>query len=812
MPDVPPHISTVLSALRFRDPQWHNLGTLTVLEWRDLLSRWKIQRLMIPLRKRFEEELPKWVRTEIDQNISDNAERFERVKAVYSEFAGAVSGTGSDHLVVKGFAQYPEFVEHPRFRLQSDIDIYCPEESIPHAISTLSKLGYQPERGMEAGVPDHLPAMVRETSWKWRENHYDPEMPVSFELHFCFWNEEFSKLRPMGLDQFWRRRAIKQVDGFSFPALAPIDNLAHSALVVLRDSLRGQVATHQLYELAAFLHKNAHDTELWQQWRELHDDSLRRLQVTSFRLASQSFDCDLSEDVKREIHDLPFAVHSWFDQYGESLLAGVSRPNKKALWLHLSLLESASDKAAILFRGLFPARIPPLEAPYIQNTADGQPKKSGEIRKRARHGAYVVVRAVHHARFLPALLWQGVRWWVSTKGLNKQFWTFFAASFLFDLGMYIFFLLYNLYLLDRGFPEKFLGLIASASALGSIAGTIPAGILAQRFGLRKALLVCMISTPLLFALRALLSGQAMLLAMAFLGGFAVTIWAVCISPAISQVTNERSRPFGFSIIFSSGIAIGILGGQIGGRLPGWLTHLRVLSVATHPKQAALLVACILVGLAALPIFRLTLPSAHVGEKKFYPRNPFLLRFLPAIALWGLAIGAFDPFFNVYFSQYLHMPVKQIGAVYSDAHIAEVLAILASPFIFRKFGLVTGIMYTQIAAAISLGCLAVTPGATVAALVYAGYSAFQWMSEPGMFSLLMSRVADSERAGASALNFLVISSSQALAAAVAGASFGRFGYPTVLAVIALVALGAAVVFRSTLDHRPIPKLLQSATNS
>jgi predicted MFS family arabinose efflux permease len=142
-----------------------------------------------------------------------------------------------------------------------------------------------------------------------------------------------------------------------------------------------------------------------------------------------------------------------------------------------------------------------------------------------------------------------------------------------------------------------------------------------------------------------------------------------------------------------------------------------------------------------------------------------------------------------------------------------LAILASPVIFRRFGLVTGIMYTQIAAAISLGCLAVIPGASVAALVYAGYSAFQWMSEPGMFSLLMSRVADSERAGASALNFLVISSSQALAAAVAGASFGRFGYPTVLAVIALVALGAAVAFRAMLgkDLVTVPNLLQSSTN-
>ncbi len=57
----------------------------------------------------------------------------------------------------------------------------------------------------------------------------------------------------------------------------------------------------------------------------------------------------------------------------------------------------------------------------------------------------------------------------------------------------------------------------------------------------------------------------------------------------------------------------------------------------------------------------------------------------------------------------------------------------------------------------------------------------------MFSLLMSGVAPSERAGASALNFLVISLVQAGAVAATGACFTRFGYPPVIATIAVVAL-------------------------
>src|SRR5262249_16290843 len=150
------------------------------------------------------------------------------------------------------------------------------------------------------------------------------------------------------------------------------------------------------------------------------------------------------------------------------------------------------------------------------------------------------------------------------------FWSFFAGSFFFDLGMFIFFVLYNLYLLDRGFKENVLGLVASASSIGGIVGAIPAGLFAQRFGLRKALLLWFTLVSIVFGLRSLVTTETSLIALSFIGGAVITIWAVCISPAVAQLTNEKSRPIGFSSIFSSGIAVGFLGGQMGGRLPEWV--------------------------------------------------------------------------------------------------------------------------------------------------------------------------------------------------------------------------------------------------
>ncbi len=181
------------------------------------------------------------------------------------------------------------------------------------------------------------------------------------------------------------------------------------------------------------------------------------------------------------------------------------------------------------------------------------------------------------------------------------------------------------------------------------------------------------------------------------------------------------------------------------------------------------------------------------RKGFPVVSPFLLRFLPAIAIWSLVIGSFSPFANIYFARHLQMSLPQIGAVFSVAQILQVAAVLIAPLVFGRFGLVIGIVYMQVATASALASLAVIHGAVGASLLYVGFTAFQWMSEPGMYSLLMSRVPAAERSDASAWNVLAVATSQAIAAAMAGTAFVRFGYPVVLMTLAVLALLAACSF-------------------
>jgi hypothetical protein len=98
----------------------------------------------------------------------------------------------------------------------------------------------------------------------------------------------------------------------------------------------------------------------------------------------------------------------------------------------------------------------------------------------------------------------------------------------------------------------------------------------------------------------------------------------------------------------------------------------------------------------------------------------------------------------------------MGNIFSASSLIQVLGILAAPLLFRKLGIVSGVACSQLLAALLLGFLAATAGTLPAAVIYIVFTGFLWMGEPGMFSLLMGGVNPEERAGASALNFLVIS--------------------------------------------------------
>jgi predicted MFS family arabinose efflux permease len=408
--------------------------------------------------------------------------------------------------------------------------------------------------------------------------------------------------------------------------------------------------------------------------------------------------------------------------------------------------------------------------------------------QKLRNTSYVCSRLRHHAASLaPTMRCGAVLWWRSN-ALGSQFWTFLAAAVLYNFALFVFVLLYNLYLLDLGFREDFVGTVNSALRVGSMLGTIPAALVAHRLGLRKSLIVVVLVTACAEVLRAIVGARMPLAVLAFASGCTFAVWAVVMTPVIAAAVPEKRRPVAYSVFFACMFSTGIAGNAVGGVLP----------LLLHSRRTVLLWSAACSALAVFPALRLKeFPRAPVGTR-IYPRSRFLVLYLVPFAVWHLATGTFNPFNNVYFKR-LGFADQRIGSVFAAAQFVQVGALLAAPLIIRRLGLLNGIVVMMAATALGLAALATQPPVTGAVAAYIAYMSFQWMSEPGLNTLLMNRVAEREHSGASALNYVVAFGAQALAAYAGGVMFSRLGYGPALAGAAGLALLAAVLFRVLLGR-------------
>lgn len=408
--------------------------------------------------------------------------------------------------------------------------------------------------------------------------------------------------------------------------------------------------------------------------------------------------------------------------------------------------------------------------------------------------------------------WRRPSAWLRKQTLSRNFWIFFSAAFFFDAGFSVYFFLFNLYLLDFRFSDRSIGLISGALMLGSLVGTLPAGLLAQKVGLRPLLAICFATASLLNGLRVVWMWEAAQIVLAFLAGIAMCMWGVCFLPAVARLTTEKNRTSAFSLIFSVSIGTSILGGVVSGYLPLWFKAAGIALQAAEIKRLILLVACGIALMSFLPLLYLRIPAHSREETDGIPRthkrwfhvlshDPFLVRFLPLMALWAAVLAAFTPFANIYLSRELHVPLARIGLIFSATQALQLCMGLLVPMIVRALGLIHGIVTTQLIAGLALTAMAVAGNGSLAIALYLLFSAAQWASSPVLYNLLMNETPDPQRSTAAAMALFSNAFAATLATSGAGTLFTRFGYKPVLFGIAGVALVAAMLFRILIAPRP-----------
>lgn len=780
----------VLRALRFRERSCDDLSRVGPQEWERLLPWCDTCQITLLLGEVCGEALPQRIRGIVAEKYADYEMRLKLLKQELSDMAAQLCSEAVPFVLLKGFTHVPALCPDPVVRAQGDIDLWCPNGYAGEACTALRQIGYAPIRTSRSDR--HIPPMAIPRQWRW--NGRVSEVPISVEIHHRLWSDEGEHIPIGDLSGIWNRRELRTFDGQQYPVLCQPDLVGFAALHFFLHLIHGDLPLQRLWEIAYFLHQHSADRGFWSEWQCLHSPELQRVEALVFAIADGWFGCDLPEQALELRAQLPLAAQTWLRQFLFAPVEAENDSNKNYIWLRLAFMRGLAARGSVFLSGLAPPRIGAL----LQGSHSRA--SAAMILLNARR---MLGRGIGNVCAIPPTLTGGIKWAARCCGFRRGIGAFFAANLLYDTGEFLFVILYSLYLLNLGFREDMVGLVASAMTAGTLIGSPIAAAVQTKIGLRGLLVTGAVGGGLAGLLRAVPLSHSLLLASAGLNGLLSSFWGVAYAPGVASVAEERNRSTVFAFFTAMAMSLGIVAGVGAVRMPEWVSIATGCSPITG-KRAALGFSCALVLLSAIPAARLRLVAAPSSSRRVYPRGPFIRVFVAAILLYTFATASFNTFGIPYLSLHLHFSEHRIGSVFSTGQLLQVAAMLSAPLLIRKLGERRFVFITAAATALLLLLLAVGP-AWASLGCYLAYLTFQYMGEPSLFALLMNRVGEHERSGASTLMLIAMSIASTLAAAVAGRFIAGLGYRiplTVAAVIAGLAAGLFFILPNFTFHLPI----------
>lgn len=280
----------------------------------------------------------------------------------------------------------------------------------------------------------------------------------------------------------------------------------------------------------------------------------------------------------------------------------------------------------------------------------------------------------------------------SFKNVPKAAWLVLIHAVMFGLGISFFDVLFNFYLVSRGYGTELAGILATTMRVAGLVVGVPAGMLVDRYGSRRSLAVAMLFFASTLVWQLFAPSEFWIIAAQFFNGCAAAVAMTSIMPLLTATTrDEAQRGFIFGLNEAS-ISIGLIGGVIAGWLPSLIAPLLHVDAQSLPAyRTAMLVGTALFYLSVIPILFVDVAEHHeephhdaeanAGDPQ--TRRQFLLYGLPNL-LMGLGGGAIIPFQSLLLRNQFGLPDHTVGVVISFAELAIGSgALLSGHFLAKK---------------------------------------------------------------------------------------------------------------------------------
>ena len=336
------------------------------------------------------------------------------------------------------------------------------------------------------------------------------------------------------------------------------------------------------------------------------------------------------------------------------------------------------------------------------------------------------------------------------------------------------------YLLALGFGTWEVGLLGTATLLGSAAATLALGAWGHRYparGLLFAAAALMAATGLGFALLGQPAAFWPLLLVAFVGTMNpsagdVSVFLPLEHARLAESADGDARTTLFARYSLTGSLCAALGALLAG-VPGWLTANAGLGELDALRAMFLLYGA--VGVLLWAIYRrLPAPAAHGLATAPAPLGPSRATVVRLAALFSLDAFAGGLVVNALLALWLFerfdLSLAAAGRFFFWAGLLTAFSQLAAPVVARRIGLLNTMVFTHIPANLCLMLAALAPNLPWALGLLLARAALSQMDVPTRSAFVMAVVTPAERAAAASFTNVPRSLAAAISPAIGGALF------------------------------------------
>jgi MFS family permease len=388
----------------------------------------------------------------------------------------------------------------------------------------------------------------------------------------------------------------------------------------------------------------------------------------------------------------------------------------------------------------------------------------------------------------------------------------FVMGFVIDGGIYS--VLLNLFLARLNYGPEMIGLVNSIGTLAFALGSLPSGLLGERFGSRRMLiigLVLLVVGTFCFPLADILPAAFQLpwlLIHIFIIYAGMALYFVNNAPFIMDVVTpaERTPLFSFQTALASMAAF--LGSLLSGFLPTWISAwLGVPLNGPISYRYSLLVGGFLMLIALWSMIVARPKTHHFKEHETIVdvnQTPsvaaviaplgmllFMMAFVRVLQVTGVI--TLNTFFNVYLDQGLHVPTVQLGILMAVARLLGVPMALATAALSAKFGNRGVIIGASLGTAISILPIIFVQNWLVAGIGFVGVVGLSWMRYAASLVYFLELVPAQRRARVVGTMETATGISSTVIAFGGGYMIVYLGYSWLFAAAAFLTAISAVVF-------------------